>query len=125
MDRNPVVWFEIYVNDLKQAQKFYEGVLGHKLEPLASPVPGIEMLAFPMHMNGLGAAGVLAKMENGPSPGAGTIVYFGTEDCAQAAGRVTANGGKLVKDKFSIGQYGFIALASDPDGNMIGFHSMR
>jgi predicted enzyme related to lactoylglutathione lyase len=29
-----------------------------------------------------------------------------------------------VKDKFSIGQYGNIALASDLDGNIIGFHSM-
>jgi predicted enzyme related to lactoylglutathione lyase len=33
-------------------------------------------------------------------------------------------GGHIVKDKFSIGDYGNIALVSDPDGNVIGFHSM-
>jgi predicted enzyme related to lactoylglutathione lyase len=33
-------------------------------------------------------------------------------------------GGHIVKDKFSIGDYGNIALVSDPDGNVVGFHSM-
>jgi len=28
-----------------------------------------------------------------------------------------------VKDKFSIVDYGNIALVSDPDGNVVGFHS--
>ena len=27
--------------------------------------------------------------------------------------------------KFSIGPYGFIAIAVDPDGNMFGLHSMK
>lgn len=83
------------------------------------------MLAFPMEMDGSGAAGALAQMRDGPSPGGGTIVYFRCADCAVEAGRVTGSGGTLVKDKFSIGQHGHIALASDPDGNMIGFHSME
>jgi predicted enzyme related to lactoylglutathione lyase len=30
----------------------------------------------------------------------------------------------VVKDKFSIGQYGKIALVTDTEGNMIGLHSM-
>jgi len=46
-------------------------------------------------------------------------------DCANEAARVTAAGGKLVRDKFSIGQYGFIALVMDTEGNMIGLHSMQ
>jgi predicted enzyme related to lactoylglutathione lyase len=33
-------------------------------------------------------------------------------------------GGHIVKDKFSIGDYGNIALVPDPDGNVVGFHSM-
>jgi predicted enzyme related to lactoylglutathione lyase len=33
-------------------------------------------------------------------------------------------GGHIVKDKFSIRNYGNIALVSDPDGNVVGFHSM-
>jgi predicted enzyme related to lactoylglutathione lyase len=30
-----------------------------------------------------------------------------------------------MKDKFSIGQYGFIALVTDTEGNVIGLHSMK
>ena len=32
---------------------------------------------------------------------------------------------KLYRDRFSIGPYGFIALAQDPDGNMFGIHSTQ
>ena len=38
--------------------------------------------------------------------------------------RAKEAGGRIVKDKFSIGDYGNIALVSDPDGNVVGFHSM-
>jgi len=30
-----------------------------------------------------------------------------------------------MKNKFSIGQYGFIAIVTDPEGNAIGLHSMK
>jgi hypothetical protein len=38
---------------------------------------------------------------------------------------VAESGGKVQKEKMSIGQYGFIALVSDTEGNMIGLHSMQ
>ena len=62
---------------------------------------------------------------DGPGPGAGVIIYFASEDCAVEAKRAGAKGGKIIKDKFSIGRYGFIAHVTDPDGNMIGLHSMK
>ncbi len=57
--KNPVVWFEIYVNDLKRAKKFYEQVFDLKLNELPTPdgFDNIEMIAFPMEMEGDGAAG--------------------------------------------------------------------
>jgi predicted enzyme related to lactoylglutathione lyase len=124
MPNNPVVWFEIYVNDMPRAKKFYETVLGVRLQKLEGPTD-IEMWTFPMEQEGRGAGGALAKMAGAPAGGGGTIVYFRSEDCAVEAGRVKANGGTIIKDKLSIGQYGFMALASDPDGNIIGIHSMR
>jgi predicted enzyme related to lactoylglutathione lyase len=45
------------------------------------------------------------------------------EDCAVEAARVAENGGRIDKPKFSIGQYGFISLVYDCEGNMIGLHS--
>jgi len=35
------------------------------------------------------------------------------------------SGGSIHKKKFSIGQYGFISLAIDTEGNMFGLHSMK
>lgn len=123
MANNPVGWFEIYVQDMNRAKAFYESVLATKLERLESP--GIEMWAFPMHRDGAGAAGSLVKYEGYPSGGNSTLVYFTCSDCATEAKRAAAHGGAIFKDKFSIGQYGFIALVTDTEGNMIGLHSMQ
>ena len=126
MQNNPVVWFEIYITDMQRAKKFYENVLAIKLEKLDSPAPNMEeMLSFPSREKGFGATGALAKMTNGPVPGGGTIVYFACKDCKVETGRVVASGGKVKKDKFAIGQYGFIALVADTEGNTIGLHSME
>lgn len=124
MKTNPVGWFEIYVDDLARASKFYTAVLETKLEKLQSP-GGPEMLGFPGDMNTMGAAGALVKMDGVEAGGHSVIVYFKCDDCAVEAGRVEANGGQVHKPKFSIGPYGFIALAVDTEGNMFGLHSMK
>lgn len=125
MNRNPVVWFEIYVQDMSRATRFYEAVLGVKLAKLESPVPELEMMAFPMNTEAGGASGALVRMEGCPSGGMGTLVYFSCEDCANESSHAVTAGGKLFKPKMSIGQYGFIALITDSEGNMIGLHSMQ
>jgi len=130
MQSNPVVWFEIYVQDMPRAKRFYEGVLDIKLEKMPAPTAEMtmEMWAFPSDkstaQSSYGACGMLVKIEGFPSTGGGTLVYFGCKDCAVEASRVEANGGTVVKEKMSIGEHGHIALARDSEGNMIGFHSM-
>lgn len=83
------------------------------------------MLAFPMEMNGPGAGGTLCKMEGVSPGGGGTIVYFGCDDCAVEQGRVEPAGGKVTQPKFAIGEYGFAALVTDTEGNIVGLHSMK
>jgi predicted enzyme related to lactoylglutathione lyase len=124
MLNNPVGWFEIYVQDMPRAKAFYEVVFGVRLEQLKSP-PGLEMWAFPRHGGQAGASGALVRMDNGPSGGNTTLVYFSCEDCAVEAVRAAANGGQVCRDRFAIGEYGFIALVSDTEGNMIGLHSRQ
>ncbi len=121
MARNPVGWFEIYVQDMERAKKFYESVFEIRLERLKSP--GIEMWEFPGSAGNTGTPGSLVKAQGCPSGGNSTVVYFNCEDCATEAGRVAGAGGRIQKQKFSIGQYGFIALALDTEGNMFGMHS--
>ena len=130
MQSNPVVWFEIYVQDMPRAKRFYEAVLDITLEKMPAPTAEMtmEMWAFPSDKatapTSYGACGMLVRMEGFTSTGGGTLVYFGCRDCAVEASRVAANGGTVVKEKMSIGMHGFIALARDTEGNMIGFHSM-
>ena len=123
MANNPIGWFEIYVQDMGRARAFYESVLATRLERLEGP--DIEMWAFPMQPNRPGAPGALVRMEGFPSGGNSILVYFTCSDCAAEAKRASESGGKIFKDKFSIGQYGFIALVIDTEGNMIGLHSMQ
>ncbi len=120
--RNPVGWFEIYVQNLKRAKIFYEKTFKLKLAPLPSPI--VKMLAFPMSLKLPGCGGALVKMEGMEPGGNGTIIYFSCADCAVEAARAAKSGGKIFKEKFSIGDYGAIALIIDTEGNMIGLHSM-
>jgi len=123
MGNNPVIWFEISVQDTARAKAFYEAVFQVTLERLNNPA--IEMWSFPMAMNTVGAGGALVKMDGVPSGGNSTLVYFSCADCAVEAARAAAHGGRVMREKMSIGEYGFIALVADTEGNMIGLHSLR
>lgn len=122
MKPNPVGWFEIYVQDMARAKKFYEAVFKTQLNKLYNPE--IELWGFPMDMEQMGAAGALVKMEGCPSGGNSVLVYFTCDDCANEESRVKANGGQIHREKMSIGDYGYITLAIDTEGNMFGLHSM-
>jgi len=119
---NPIGWFEIYVDEMARAKAFYEAVFAIQLEKLDTG--DLDYWAFPGDMNSYGAPGALVCMP-GFSPGRNSvIIYFSCNDCAQEAAKAAAHGGKIEKEKFSIGPYGFIALVYDTEGNMIGLHSM-
>lgn len=127
-NRNPVGWFEIYVNDMARAKSFYETTLDVTLAPLPSPEPSIEMWSFPMDdetMNKYGAPGALCKMDGCSAGGGGTLIYFSCDDCAIEEARAAKTGGIILKPKFSIGEYGFISILTDTEGNTIGLHSMK
>lgn len=123
MKGNPVVWFEIYVQDMGRAKKFYESVFEVKLEKLEAP--GMEMWSFPSDMKSSGASGSLVKMEGVPSGGNSTLVYFSCEDCAVEERGAAKSGGRIFRGKVSIGEYGFMSLVFDTEGNMIGLHSLK
>ena len=123
---NSTVWFEIYVDDMDRASKFYERVLGVKLEPLPNPTGDeMEMRSFPGDMEKYGANGALVRMEGVEAGGNSTLVYFSSKDCTTEEIRVEKAGGKVFRPKMSIGEFGFITLFYDTEGNMAGLHSME
>jgi uncharacterized protein len=123
LPRNAVGWFEIYVQDMARAKSFYEATFALSLEKL--PNPQLEMWAFPGHCDGGGAAGAIIKMEGKSSGVGGTIVYFSCDDCGETASLALNHGGKMQMEKMSIGEYGFISLVYDTEGNIIGLHSIQ
>ncbi|CAB1084390.1 Glyoxalase family protein [Olavius algarvensis Delta 1 endosymbiont] len=123
METNPVGWFEIYVQDMDRAKKFYESVFQVTLERLNNP--DIELFSFPMVMERMGAPGALVKMEGFSSGGNSTLVYFSCADCAVEEARVVEFGGRIQQSKTSIGEYGFMSLVYDTENNMFGLHSLE
>jgi hypothetical protein len=121
MAANPLTWVEIYVQDLERAKTFYEAVFDFKLEKLQTEIP---MWAFPADPGQWGAGGALVKMEGVPSRGGGTLAYFSSSDTNIQESRTVAAGGQVYAAKKSIGQFGFISLLIDTEGNLIGVHSM-
>jgi hypothetical protein len=125
MNTNPVTWFEIYVQDLDRAKAFYESVFQTSLEKLNAPFPEIELWGFPAVKTAYGACGALVKIQGCPSGGNSTLVYFHCGDCAVEESRVVQAGGQVHRPKMPIGEYGYISLVLDTEGNMIGLHSMQ
>lgn len=121
---NAVGWFDIFVEDLDRAVAFYQAVLGCTLAPIGDPTGETKMMSFPADMSVYGAGGALSKSPHaGPGAG-GTVVYFQTEDCAVEENRVIAAGGHVLRPKFSIGEFGFVSLCQDSEGNPFGLSSM-
>lgn len=123
---NPVIWFEIYVEDMDRAAKFYETVFDLKLESIPNPTDDpMEMRTFPGDMKIHGSNGALVKMDGFDVGKNSTIVYFASKDCITEENRIEKAGGKVFKPKMQIGEHGFITMFTDSEGNMVGLHSME
>lgn len=121
---NPVGWFEIYVDDVERAKRFYETVFSVSLEQITDPTDSqVIMLGFPSDENEYGAAGALVKTEDMQAGASSTLVYFSCQDCAVEEARVIEAGGKVERPKMQIGEYGFVSMIKDTEGNLFGLHS--
>jgi predicted enzyme related to lactoylglutathione lyase len=125
--KNPFTWVEIYVDDMSRAQKFYETVLQIEMIPMQAPgdFGDLEMLSFPWAQGEINISGALCKTSEMKPGAGGTLVYFTCEDCAIETARVEKAGGKVLQDKFPIGEHGFCSIIMDTEGNSIGLHSMK
>lgn len=118
---NPVGWFEIPVTDMARARAFYEYVLGLELEE--HELGPLRMAWFPMDDKVAGAAGSLVQNEAYRPSTEGVLVYFTAPDIDAAVSRAKEKGGRVIAEKFSVGEWGFVALIQDSEGNRVGLHS--
>lgn len=122
---NAIGWFDLYVEDMDRAAAFYETVFQQRLEPIGDPTGETLMRGFPANMQVYGAAGALVKSPHARPGSGGTLIYFSVDDCDVQAARAAAAGGTVVRPKFSIGEFGWVALCMDTEGNLFGLNSMR
>jgi predicted enzyme related to lactoylglutathione lyase len=109
-------FFELGVADADRARDFYGGLFGWTMEPGPSGGGGYVVTTGGMR-GGL----------HGGDPGASPILFFGVEDIAAAAARVTELGGTIETtghegDDESAAQFGRFRFCRDDQGSPFGLH---
>ena len=123
--KNVLNWFEIYTSDFDRAKKFYTQVFNLDFTDL--PVSSDRHLQMKYATFSAGSdafGGALVKMDEVKPGAGGTLVYFDSQEITEELSRVEAAGGKIIRPKLNIGEFGFIALVEDSEGNLIGLHSL-
>ena len=120
MDR--VVHFEIPVDDLDAAKRFYGDVFGWGLTDFADGQEYVLATTAevgpdyrPTEAGAINGA-LMRRREDAPAPV--VVVDVGSVDAALA--RVEAAGGSVVRARTEIPSLGYYAYARDPQGNVIG-----
>ncbi|MEQ8471078.1 MAG: VOC family protein [Marinoscillum sp.] len=117
---NPISWFEIPVNDMDRARKFYEKVF--EIEMRVQDFGNLLMGWFPQDLNQYGSGGTLVKAKTYTPSYEGAMVYFYSEEIDDVLPRIEEAGGKVINPKTSIGEYGFVAHFEDSEGNRVALH---
>ncbi|WP_323789656.1 VOC family protein [Psychroserpens sp.] len=122
MENNMVGWFEIPVDNMDRAKRFYEAVFEIKLS--VHDFGGTLMGWFPFNETKPGATGTLIKQESYIPSQKGTLVYFNSIDVKNELSRVIPAGGKIYQPKTQISpEHGYMAVFIDSEGNRIALHS--
>jgi predicted enzyme related to lactoylglutathione lyase len=84
------------------------------------------MRLFPLEdMMGVGGAIVDSGGFHKPSSTDGPLLYLNANpDVQNVLDKIEAAGGKIIVPKMSIGEYGFMGVLIDTEGNRIALHSV-
>jgi predicted enzyme related to lactoylglutathione lyase len=121
---NILNWFEISVNDIDRAKKFYETIfsidMGDTMEMM-----GMKMAMFPMeNMNGKVSGGLVQGPMHKPSADGAKIYLNSNPDLDLPLSKVESAGGKITMPKTKItDEIGYMAFFIDTEGNGIALHS--
>jgi uncharacterized protein len=123
-ETNALNWFEIAVNDISRAKKFYETIFEMKMGE--TEMPGMKYAMFPWSPEIGKVGGGLAQSPMHKPGAGGSILYLNANpDLQNVLNRIEKAGGKITMPKTAIGENGFMAFITDTEGNYIGLHSME
>jgi predicted enzyme related to lactoylglutathione lyase len=78
-----------------------------------------------MRDNAPNCSGALVQQKDFLPSSQGSLLYFSVADIEETLKKVESSGGKRIENKKSIGQYGFMAVFEDTEGNRVALHSMK
>lgn len=116
---NPVVYFEIPVNDIDRAITFYQTVFNFDFSK--EHIDGNEMALFPFADEYSGISGALAKGDIYKPTQDGVLIYFKTADIDETLKLATEHGGQMLYPKTDNG-IGLVAEFADTEGNRIALY---
>ncbi len=124
---NSVVHFEVPVDDLDRAKKFYSQVFGWQLQDIpdmgyvivrTTPTDENQMPQTPGAING----GMMKRSDKVKGP----VITIDVPNIDEYLKTIEEAGGKVVTPKIAVGDMGFSAYVQDTEGNVIGvWQSMR
>lgn len=120
---NAVGWFDIHVSDFDRAKKFYEAVFQVQLIDLPSEWGRQAM--FPFTPDAPNISGAIVEKPNIERSSANVVLYFETLECVQEEERIKNAGGRILQGKMAIGEFGFVSIFTDTEGNTLGLHSRQ
>jgi predicted enzyme related to lactoylglutathione lyase len=119
---NILNWFEISVNDMARAKKFYEEIFSIKMED--SDMMDMKMAFFPFEMNGKVSGGLVQGPYHKPSMDGAKIYLNANPDLDVALGKIEKAGGQVIMPKTKISdEIGYMAFFADTEGNAVALHS--
>lgn len=118
--KNPAVYFEIPVVDMKRAKTFYTRVFAFRFEEQV--IDQYEMALFPFSEKRMGISGALAKGDVYKPSKNGVLIYLHTPKIDETLQLILQNGGHVLYPITDNGALGYVAEFEDTEGNRIGLH---
>lgn len=123
MKKNPVVHFEMPVDDKERMMKFYSSVFGWELNQLGADF-GNYIIAMTTESDKKGPLksgainGGFYEVKEGIKRA--TSVVISVEDIREAVKKVTEAGGTIVMEPMDMKGVGWLAYFNDTEGNYVG-----
>lgn len=118
-------WFEIPVENMHRAKKFYEEILDIQLKDVDLD-DGNEYAFFPIEWTKAISGSLTKGKDYVPSKQGVTIYLNGGDNCDEILKRVEKAGGKVVVPKTKVSdEFGYFGMIIDTEGNKLGIQSMQ
>lgn len=113
-----LIHFEIPANDVEKLKKFYEEVFGWKIIQSPGPIDYWVIQTVPTDSEGMlqrpGVnGGMYQKLQQTEKP----LNYFSVESITDFLKKIQNLGGKVLSPKQEVPDVGWVAAATDPEGN--------